>query len=379
MRDDSELDWTLIDGYLVGDLAPEQVDEVERWIGANPEHRAVIDQLRKSWPRVNKRHQALNLAAVEQSILNTIASQASSTRRPGVGTAPTSAHRRPVASDARSGLFQRWHWAGVGAALAAAVVVFAVVTGRRPSSSAPGLHGATHVYRTRTGQVATVVLSDGSRVQLAPRTTLSVDDAFGATTRTVALSGEAYFDVQHTTGAPFIVTTGAINTRVLGTTFGLRYGGEDSAVHVVVTAGRVAVARASAPSAPLTLSAGMIGLVTDSSAVTLPTSASYVGWINGQLVFHKATTAEVLASLSRWYGYQFRLADSSLAHQNLTLALSTESSSVALSTLKLMMDVELTFDHNVVTLHPRVTSHAMPRLIPRQHDTLFPTSLEVGR
>jgi len=223
-------------------------------------------------------------------------------------------------------------------------------------------------------------LQDGSRVQLAPRTTLHVDEAFGTGTRTVTLSGEAYFDVRHAVGGAFIVKTGTVSTRVLGTTFGVRHDAADSAVHVVVTTGRVAVAGGSTRRTPLTLSAGMIGIVTDSSAVTTSTTESpYVGWINGQLVFHKAPTADVLASLTRWYGYQFRLADSSLARQNLTLALSTESSSAALSTLKLMLDVDLTFDHNIVTLRPRVAGHATPRLTPRQHDTLFPTSLEVGR
>jgi len=57
----------------------------------------------------------------------------------------------------------------------------------------------------------------------------------------VTLSGEAYFDIVHRTGQPFLVHTGKIVTKVLGTAFNVKaYPGED-AIEVTVDHGKVQV------------------------------------------------------------------------------------------------------------------------------------------
>ena len=57
---------------------------------------------------------------------------------------------------------------------------------------------------------------------LAPRTTVRML-AFGPQGRTVALDGEAFFDVPHANRAPFIVQTGRVSTRVMGTAFDVHH------------------------------------------------------------------------------------------------------------------------------------------------------------
>jgi len=200
---------------------------------------------------------------------------------------------------------------------------------------------------------------------LAPQTTLRVEPGFGRDRRVVSLVGEAYFDVRHTAGAPFMVHTGTTITRVLGTRFEVQRYPDERVVRVAVADGKVLVGGQTAQHPSVTLVAGMTGVVSDSSAITVATTeAPYVGWIDGQLVFHKATTTDVLAVLTRWYGYRFQLTDSSLAAQNLTVGLSTESASAAFATLKQVLDVELHFEDSVVTLSPRRGTPAAPR-VPR--------------
>jgi len=173
----------------------------------------------------------------------------------------------------------------------------------------------------------------------------------------VTLVGEAHFDVDVSSGTPFVVRTGHIVTRVLGTSFTVRHYAADPHVQVAVIAGKVAVTTRAHPG--LTLTAGGVGIMTDSTAVLASSDStrSYTVWTGGHLVFREAPTREVLTTLSQWYGYQFQLADSILAHRRLTATLDAESSANALSTIKLLLNVDLTFDGNVITLHPRSQQH----------------------
>lgn len=83
-------------------------------------------------------------------------------------------------------------------------------------------------------------LPDGSTVFLNEGSELRYEASFGEEIREVALTGEAYFDVAHNPDKPFMVRTGEVNTRVLGTAFNVQaFDGEE--VVVTVTRGKVEV------------------------------------------------------------------------------------------------------------------------------------------
>lgn len=69
------------------------------------------------------------------------------------------------------------------------------------------------------GQRSEVVLSDGTKVWLNARSSLTFPKHFKDTARIVELSGEAYFDVTHDEARKFIVKTKDYNIKVLGTEF----------------------------------------------------------------------------------------------------------------------------------------------------------------
>jgi ferric-dicitrate binding protein FerR (iron transport regulator) len=89
-------------------------------------------------------------------------------------------------------------------------------------------------------QRKTLKLPDGSLVYLEPGSVLKYTGDFGKEERTVALTGEAFFEVQHDAVHPFIVASSLINTTVLGTSFNMeaRNAGE---ARVVVLTGMVQV------------------------------------------------------------------------------------------------------------------------------------------
>ena len=97
-----------------------------------------------------------------------------------------------------------------------------------------------------------VHLPDGSTVLLNRHSTLDyLPDIAGG--REVTLSGEAYFDIVHRTSQPFLVHTGKIVTKVLGTAFNIKAYPGERAIEVTVDHGKVQVLKG--PSS--------IGLLTD--------------------------------------------------------------------------------------------------------------------
>lgn len=85
-------------------------------------------------------------------------------------------------------------------------------------------------------------LPDGSSVLMNENSELSYSPAsFQGASREVELKGEAYFDITHNPKKPFLVKTGTVVTRVLGTSFNVNM--NQNKVVVTVTRGLVEVGR----------------------------------------------------------------------------------------------------------------------------------------
>jgi transmembrane sensor len=84
-------------------------------------------------------------------------------------------------------------------------------------------------------------LPDGSTVILNNNSKLDYPAAFTGRTREVYLAGEGYFEIIRQTNKPFLVHTGKITTRVLGTAFNIKAYPAEGAIEVTVTHGKVQV------------------------------------------------------------------------------------------------------------------------------------------
>jgi transmembrane sensor len=187
------------------------------------------------------------------------------------------------------------------------------------------------------------------------------------------------FTVPHSTGVPFVVTSGGVSTRVLGTSFVVRHYATDGAVHVAVTAGKVTTG---APRHVVTLAAGRVAQIIDSTTTTSLISASpsddpTTAWTSGKLVFKEAPVSEVLTEVGRWYGYTFRLSDSALMRRHVTTVLTTNESVRTLRLLKDLLAVDMQYDGDVITLRPRKRAKSVA---PTERIKAAPYSLtEVGK
>ncbi|WP_221394387.1 FecR family protein [Dyadobacter sp. NIV53] len=87
----------------------------------------------------------------------------------------------------------------------------------------------------------TIPLEDGSVVTLKKNSSISFPEHFGKKNRLVYLHGEAFFRIKRNPAKPFIVSTGNLQTKVLGTSFTVKSYDESATVEVQVKSGRVSV------------------------------------------------------------------------------------------------------------------------------------------
>ncbi len=210
-----------------------------------------------------------------------------------------------VRADTRTGNRTAWTTAAV-AALAAAVAIFFVV---QPAKK-PTQPSAT--YATQTGEIRTVTLADGTRVDLNTASNLSVDG-----NRHAQLSrGEALFHVAKDAVHPFVVAVGDRQVRVVGTVFNVLR--SDGTVTVTVSEGRVGVSRAGGierqlgPGERLTCIEGG-----DAQTAERVDPSEATSWREGYLVFHAAPLSKVVADLNRYFANEV-VVETSAATQQFT-------------------------------------------------------------
>lgn len=93
---------------------------------------------------------------------------------------------------------------------------------------------------TKYGERKIITLTDGTKIWLAAGSRLQYPSAFDGHTRDVSFSGEAFFEVAKDKAHPFIIHTGNITTKVLGTSFDLSAYKEQKQITVTLLTGKVA-------------------------------------------------------------------------------------------------------------------------------------------
>lgn len=104
-----------------------------------------------------------------------------------------------------------------------------------------GTDGGMMSIQTLPGERASVTLSDGTLVRLNACTRIDYPVRFGNGLRNVSLRGEAFFEVAHEPGRPFVVSTFASDIRVLGTRFNVLADEATGTFSTVLTDGKVEV------------------------------------------------------------------------------------------------------------------------------------------
>jgi transmembrane sensor len=346
--DSSPIDAAALDRYLAGEAPADEAQQVARALDEIPALRQVASAL-------TQRDNRSRLADDTDTRLAAIMGGAQRLSGP--------VWRIPRA--------HRWLFAGTVTAAIAAAFIFG---GARHTTELPSRR-----YSTAAAERKVITLDDGSTITLAPNSSLGIT-RFSGGERRVTLEGQGYFAVAPVSNAPFVVRTGTIATTVLGTAFTVKRYSGDRAVQVAVMQGKVSVGRDGASMQSVTLSAGDMVYADDSVTRRVPVEniRDYDAWTKGALVFRGIPVSEMLRTVGAWYGYDFKLADSTLMRQHVNAELQFQSADAMFKALRQLLGVRMMFDGRVVTLVPEPKASVMPRARHRG-DSVLSTSTEMGR
>lgn len=259
-----------------------EVDEAdwlgfEAWLEASPAHPAAYDAVLALWEDLDAAAPALKTALDPAG--------------------PSARSRRPPPP---MGPSRRWTLA---AGLAAAALVVTIVPWR-------DLTTPTTIYATGKGERRTILLADGTRIDLNAGSRLSV--RLGARERRVVIEdAEAVFDVAKDPQRPFLIASGDRTVRVVGTQFDVRR--REGHLAVTVARGVVEVRPAAdAVGDTVRLTPGRRLDHVEGSAesqVSAAAAEEVFSWRSGRLIYRDRPLREVVADLNRYVATPLKLAD----------------------------------------------------------------------
>ncbi|UOR03649.1 FecR domain-containing protein [Hymenobacter aerilatus] len=161
-------------------------------------------------------------------------------------------------------------------------------------------------YATGVGEQREVVLPDSSHVWLRPRSELTCATRFGAV-RDVQLRGEAFFAVTKRPEQPFVVRTGKVAVKVLGTSFLVKAYPQLPATTVLVRTGRVQVARQNTVLGVLHPHDQLVYNSTNQQRTVTHNEYTDALPTSQLLTFAQASLPEILLLLENYYPVQFQV------------------------------------------------------------------------
>ena len=174
-----------------------------------------------------------------------------------------------------------------------------------------------------------VVLPDGSKVWLNAESTIKFNVPFSKESRDVDLLGEAFFDVTKNPDQPFVVQSGNIKVKVLGTRFNCKAFAEDQQIEVILEEGRIVLnSQTTSGSKEEILNPGDRAVIERESGSTTISNENinkYIAWHTGKLVFDNTPMNEVAQLLERWYGVEVTVQDQEIMNYRFTTTFENES------------------------------------------------------
>ncbi len=335
--------------YVRDECSSEESLAIQGWLASSPEHARRLEGVRRlvTSPTASQWNVDAMWAKVRANTVDAnrpVARPAAHRRVPRVAFA-VPRWRRVIAASILLGLIGTGGW---------------LAQRQRLPQKAPAEPDV--VYKTTRGQTATVQLSDGSRVRLAPESRLTIAGSFGDSLRELALEGEAEFDVHHDATRPFRVRTATTITEDVGTRFGIRaYRGEPR-VMVAVAEGAVALSPRTVPSPSrngpegVLLRVGELGSLDNKGTVAITRGAAVthaLAWTRNELVFARQPLAEVLTTIGRWYDLDIHVDDAGVAAHPVTATFSTQSVDEMLQALAVAVEATVERNGRTVTLRAR--------------------------
>jgi ferric-dicitrate binding protein FerR (iron transport regulator) len=288
----------VLERYLAGKSTPEETTQVTAWLADDQADLSLVKEVISSYQEnsnntgnIQQRDQLL--LQLRQQLYPHLTAELDYQLNGSTEAAPV------IALPSR----QRKSW--IGAAAAIAVVLAGIFLLRNTTQHSPAI--SLQSLNNTTSQVQLYRLPDSSRVWLQPHSRLQYAAGFEqVTTRAVQLEGEGFFEIAPDAKRPFLVQSGGILTKVLGTAFNLEAYAQEQMVRVSLLQGKVAVEDTTTGHSTLLLPGHQLVYRKEQHSPKMDTLANtdLHQWTNGTIVLNNMPVADALQRMAHRYGLQ---------------------------------------------------------------------------
>ena len=256
----------------------------------------------------------------------------------------------------------------------ASLLIFAIAVGLifyKIRNSETVAADKTEIF-TGNGIRKKVTLPDGTNVWLNSNSRLSFNRNLNSgKTRTVELTGEAYFDVTKNKDRPFVIHTPKFAIKVLGTAFNVRAYKGDRVTEAALIRGEIELTVAGSNGQKIILKpnekfillekpSGAAGasktrsLSIESIKPVEVQSRKYIeetSWLDNKLVFQNQTFDQMVPRLERWFNVTIKVNDASINDQHFTGIFENENLEQALRAMQLIKPFKYKIEKDEVTIN----------------------------
>lgn len=332
--DKKQIPYELLAKYLSGQCTADEQEQVIRWLDEEPEHRFLLDKIRRQWNAVR-----VDTSAYVIPDKKMVWGKIQDRIRYKVKQVPLYS---------RSLLIRVSSVAAV-VALALGFALSFLINNPEESWQAAQYE---NVIMAPPGQKTQLVLPDGTLVWLNSGSRLSYNYQYSTCDRVVYLEGEAFFDVKKDTQYPFIVKAGAVDIKVHGTAFNVSAYADEDNIMVALLRGKVSLSSTADqnlltylfPNQEAIVSKKSLSYHVDSCDAEIESS-----WRYNLLKFEGASVKEVWKKLERWYGVDITLSNVDTS-KSYWFTIKTESLTELLEMINKISPIEYKLDGKEVTI-----------------------------
>lgn len=264
-----------------------------------------------------------------------------------------------------------------GFILAFIITSFLFFNSRKPLEPqiSPGISSVV----TKYGNKSKISLPDGSQVWLNAGSRLDYNSVdFNYARREVNLSGEAYFDIAHNANKPFIVRSGNMRIKVLGTMFNVKAYPEEKNIETSLIKGSVEITINDRPYDKYILSpneklvistngiaqkspalnvVNMSKTVSESADIVALEKVDYsaieklvleTAWVQNKLVFRSEKFSDLAIRMERWFDIEIKFRNSGKEELKFTGIFTTETIQQALKAMQVVHAFTYVKEGNII-------------------------------
>ncbi len=326
----------LLARYLASSASRKEIEQVETWLEASPDHIAELRAYRKLWERSRAAGRQTVAPDTDTAWKKVLAQMRAPTASREVVSPPIAPPKSVPTSVSTPNRFTYQY-------LAVAAVTLALLAWGWVQFSATS--EPTLVSVSTQNNTYEKTLPDGTRFFLNYNSTLTYPEGLTGDIRAVKLQGEAFFDVTPDASHPFVIDANGTEIRVLGTSFNVKANQE--VVEVAVKTGKVEVSKAERK---VSLLPGEGVVVTDTVFRSMMATKNIAAYSTKVFDFTATSLEEVIQTLNQGFHANVRLAGTQLADCRLTAHYERESFDATLLLIAETMNVTIRQEGNVYWL-----------------------------